>query len=235
MKKLEELCLELKNDIFSEIGENKNWDIIEYTMRFDPSGSGQGGIIILKNDKKEVERMSHKKWSDFWHTTKDLIDITKTNKVALTIYPSGEYESDFIWDNESHLGYLYDKVYNSLCFLAEELSYKITYTLCPETVILWEQTTLTLPFVKGKIQPLQIKVKTEKEIIEHFLLIKDITYEESPWLVEQFEDMYQLTNEGELKGKLSERWNTLVICWNLMERFDLEKHVKFEWLPENEV
>ena len=41
--------------------------------------------------------------------------------------------------------------------------------------------------------------------------------------------MHQLTNEGEFKGNLSEKWNTLVICWDLIERFDLEKHVSFEW------
>ena len=232
MKNLEELGLELKNDIFSEIRENKNWDVIEYTMRFDSSGSGQGGLIILFKNSKEIERVVHKKWSDFWYTTKDLINSKKINKGTLIIYPNGAYESSFIWDEEAHLSGLIGGVDSLLSYVCEELFSKIPTILPPHTVIDWREFTVIIPFIEGQIQPLQIRIKAGEAITALSILIEDIRYEKSLWLVAQFEEMYQLTNEGELKGILSEKWNTIIIR-NTVDGFDFDKGVSFEWKEEN--
>ena len=233
MNNIENFCIELKNDIFSEIGENKDWDTADYTMSFfGGAGNGSTGLIILKRDNQEVKRIRQKKSTYFWDAINLLIDRSKINKGILTIYPNGEYESSFIWDEEAHLSRLIGSVYALLSFVNEELTYRISKKF-PKTIILWNETVLTISFVKGKIQPLQTKIKTKEKIIEHSILIKDITYEETPELVAQFEEMYQLTNEGELKGKLSEKkWNTLV-CYNMIDPSNLEKNVKFEWREEN--
>ena len=123
-------------------------------------------------------------------------------------------------------------------FVFDELCYKITDTLLPDAVAHWNEVIVTIPFENGKIQPLSIKITTGEEITHHSLLIQNLTYEESPNLIKQFEDFYQLSNEGELKGKLSEKkWNTFVISFDTIVGFNWEKPfdkgVSFEWREEN--
>ena len=210
-----------------------NWDYIKcYFEVISYPGFNGGAIYLYKNDNTELLRFVLKNHIEIWSPIAEYMHIQKKNKYNLIIYPSGEYDSEFIWDEVAHLSYLEGGVYTLLSFVIEEFTLKISQQF-PNVDILWNETILTIPFVKGKIQPLQTKIKTKDKIIEHSILIKDITYEETPELVAQFEEMYQLTNEGELKGSLSEKWNTLVICWDLIERFDLEKHVSFEWREEN--
>ena len=161
-----------------------------------------------------------------------LLEVSKTKKInkgTLTIYPGGEYESSFIWDNEAHLGYLVDGIYSLIGTVYEELNYKIRELLPAGTPIDWRYISIIIPFIKGKIQPLEIIIKGEKIVILS-LLIENITYEETPEFVQWFEDVYQLTNEGELKGQLSEKWNKLHLVWTKETGLDLSKDVLFEWV-----
>ena len=162
----------------------------------------------------------------------------KSNKGTLTIYPNGDYESSFIWDEVAYVDYLIRGIRALLSFVYNEMCYKISDTLLPDAVIHWNQVVMTIPFKEGQIQPISIEVKTQEEITHHSILIQNLTNEESPWLIGQFADFYQLTNEGELKGKLSEKkWNTLVISFDTITGFNWEqpfdKGVSFEWREEN--
>lgn len=231
MQNIEEFCLELKNDIFSEIGENKNWDTAEYPMMFYVSGGGGGGLTILKKNGQETGRISQKKFGYFWEIIRSLIDPTKINKGMLTIYPNGEYESSFIWDEQAHLDYLILGVDASFSFIHEEIQLKIEDSLMPDTA--WESIVITIPVKSGKVQPLQLEINLGEEVSYHSLDIKNLTYDEKPYLAGWFEDIYHLTNEGELKEKLSPKWNTAVISFNAIDGFDFKSQVKFEWREEN--
>ena len=230
MKNLEEFCLELKNDILTEIGEDKNWDTADYTMKFY-GNSGEGGLTILKKDNQEVRRVRQERFLYFWDAINLLIDRSKVNKGTLTIYPSGEYESEFIWDNQAHLDYLVLDIDTFFSFLYDEVPLYLDRNYHNDT--LWDSIEIRISFQEGKIQPLKIVLKTGEITTDYAVLIQNITYDESIYLIKRFEDIYELTNNGELKGVLSPTWNTAIMRYQAIEYFDFKKQVSFEWREEN--
>ena len=226
---MNEFLSHLADDIKKEIGNYSDWDIAEYPIVIQKDMISSG-LIILKKQGEEISRISQKE--SFSKDIRRFFDPTKINKGTLTIYPNGEYESSFIWDEQAHLSNLVGGIQSFISFIIEELTYKILQQF-PNVGILWNESVLTVPFVKGKIQPLQTKIKTQEGSIEHSILVNNVTSDESPWLSEQFEDMYHMTNEGDLKGVLSGNWNVLTIRFDNITGFNFDRDVSFEWREEN--
>ena len=154
------------------------------------------------------------------------------NMGKITIYPSGEYESVFIWDEEADLDYLATRVRLLFDYIHEEMFFKIPNLLVGASSS-WEKAIITMPFKEGQIQPLNLEITCMGAIIHQTLLIQNVTYEESPNLIDQFSNIYQLTNEGKLKGTFVEKWNIIVFHIYADADFDFGKDVKFEWREEN--
>ncbi|MDJ1472533.1 hypothetical protein [Xanthocytophaga flava] len=152
---------------------------------------------------------------------------TRWNKGTITIYPDGRYESEFIWDQQAHIDFRMKDLRAAFSFLYSESDIKITDALLPGQE--WEKAVIIMPFVNGHILPLQIEVTTKHGIKQFSLLVQNLTYEEAPYLIKRFEDIYQLANEGELKQHFAPGWNTVVIYQNRLEFFDFEQHVKFDF------
>ena len=234
MKSLKELCLELKSNFLFEIGDNKNWDIAEFPMEFYASGGGAGGLFILKKGGQETGRISHKKFTDFFSALRKLTDPTKTNKGTLTIYPNGEYESSFIWDNAAYLEKLVFKAENLFSLLYYEISACPAFKNAEEEPISWQEATVSVSFKSGKVQGLNVTVTTATDETIHYSEAIEEAFGASEYQSSRgyYEETYQLMNEGELKA-LYPRWNIATIHIKYGVSFDFEKHVILEWREEN--
>ena len=231
MKNIEEFCLELKNDILKDIGDDRNWDTADYTMRFYGS-SGEGGLTILEKNNQEVRRIHQERFLYFWDTINLLIDRSKINKGTLTIYPNGEYESSFIWDEAAYLGNLRTNIDAMFAYI-----YHYTPIELENKGILvdvWDNINVTIPFKSGKIQLLNITIKEGENISYHPTLIENFSADTSFYMIEVFETAYQQMNEGKLKNVISPKWNTAIVNIDITSSsFDFKRDVSFEWREEN--
>ena len=159
----------------------------------------------------------------------------KTNKGTLTIYPSGEYESSFIWDNEAYLDELKKNTKNFFAFIHEEMQFCNVFMSNAEGFIIpWDSIITSIPFKSGKVQSLEIALKSEGNLSYHSVPIDDYYGEDTYQMPKKlYEDIYYLTNEGELKEKLSPKWNIVTIHIQKDIRFDFDRDVKFEWREKN--
>ena len=254
MNNIENFCVELKNDIFSEIGENKDWDTADYTMSFfGGDGNGSTGLIILKRDNQEVKRIRQKKSTYFWDAINLLIDRSIVNKGTLTIYPSGEYTSAFIWDNVAHLDYLetmsktwFRSFYEEAVYRVEDRVKKanipwdfetevvISFTdNLPNPVVFTTSDRLKMTFKLYLNQVWEYTKKTYASIFKSYdvaNLERDNAYN-----IEQ----YKMMQSEELRVRFP-RWNRATL-WidNILphtdsSRFD-PKSIKLEWIDENGV
>ena len=250
MKNLEEFSLELKNDILAEIGEDKNWDTATYGMKFYFSGGGEGGLIILKKNDQEIKRISQKRFGYFFDVLKNLIDPTKTNKGTLTIYPNGEYESSFIWDEVAHLGRLGQGVETWLSSVYQYACERIQDRCSQLSIDIPNEVEMSVSFDKlGVSQPAVFSTKDVPQMnfklhLEQIYGYYERPYEEEfaeydairepmendPWDCQIY---YQMTNEGELKGYYP-RWNKLIFSLNPNDQYSFsDEKLKFEWVEEN--
>ncbi|MDJ1472537.1 hypothetical protein QNI19_30135 [Cytophagaceae bacterium DM2B3-1] len=150
----------------------------------------------------------------------------QNNKGIITIYPDGRYESEFIWDQQAHIDFLLLDMATAFSFIYSESDIKITDLMIPEQE--WEKAVITILFVNGHILPLQIEVTTEQGIKQFSVPVQNLSYQEAPYLIKSFEDIYQLANEGELKQHFAPGWNTVIIYQDRQDRFNFEEHVHFE-------
>ncbi|MDJ1472542.1 hypothetical protein [Xanthocytophaga flava] len=153
-------------------------------------------------------------------------ELQKWNTATITIYPDGRYESEFIWDQQAHIDFLLLDMATAFSFIYSESDIKITDLMIPEQE--WEKAVITILFVNGHILPLQIEVTTEQGIKQFSVPVQNLSYQEAPYLIKSFEDIYQLANEGELKQHFAPGWNTVIIYQDRKDRFNFEEHVHFE-------
>ncbi len=154
----------------------------------------------------------------------------KTNKGTITIYPNGEYESSFIWDEAAYLEKLVFKAENLFSLLYYEISSCPAFYNTQEEQISWQEAIVTVLFKSGKVQPLNVEVKTAANEIIHYSEAIEEEFGESEYQSSRqyYEEMYHLMNEGKLKA-LYHRWNVATIHIKYGVRFDFEKHVILEW------
>lgn len=183
-------------------------------------------------------------------------ESTRWNKGILTIYSSGECESDFIWDNEVYLAYWEKNIKSWLSSNFEQVGYKIE-DKCIQLGIKWDfDVTVVISFTTGKTNPVLFIAPSKPEM--DFKLHLDQLWEyikgdyatafeewskirvEDPYkanVVLENEKMYHLMNYGELKDRF-QRWNKAtfvinkdIVVWNKLTFED----IKFEWIEEIKV
>ena len=174
------------------------------------------------------------------------------NKGTLTIYPSGEYLSEFIWDNEMYLSYCLADIENWLTSYFEQSAYRIE-DKCIQLGIKWDfDVKVVISFTSGKANPVLFVAANKPEI--NFKLYLDqlceciegdyieafeqwsITRVEDAYyvgLVLENEEMYHSMNYGELKGRF-QHWNSAAFIINKTNWQNLTfEDIKFEWKEEN--
>ena len=155
----------------------------------------------------------------------------------LTIYPNGKYESSFIWDNEAYLEEFKKDAKGLFNLIHQEIDNCDIFFDEEGSSIAWEEIMVIISFKSGKVEPLSIEIKLGENVIYHTEPIGD-EYGEYRYQVskQRYEDIYHLTNEGELKEKLSPKWNVATIHIKngaLRYNFDFDRDVSFEWREEN--
>ncbi len=159
---------------------------------------------------------------------------TRWNIWEFTLYPNGEYESSFTWDEEAYLEEFKKDAKGFFNLIHQEIDSCDIFFDEEGSSISWEEIMVIISFKSGKVEPLSIEIKSGENVIYHSEPIGD-EYGEYRYQVskQRYEDIYHLTNEGELKEKLSPKWNVATIHIKNGVRFDFEKHVIFEWREEN--
>lgn len=171
------------------------------------------------------------------------------NKGTLTIYPSGEYESSFIWDNEAYLGRLGQSVETWLSSVYQYACERIQDRCSELSIDIPNEVEMSVSFDKlGVSQPAMFYTKDvpqinfklhseqiygyyerpyEEEFTEYDTIREPI--ENDPW---DCQIHYQMTNEGELKGYYP-RWNKLIFSLNPNDQYSFSyEKLKFEWIED---
>ncbi len=247
---INEFISQLVDDIKKEIKNHTDWDIAEYPITIQKEMIASG-LIILKKQGIEIARVLQKE--SFSKGFRELFDSNKTNRGTLTIYPSGEYESSFIWDNVAHLDYLetmsktwFSSFYEEAVYRVEDRVKKanipwdfetevvISFTdNLPNPVVFTTSDRLKMTFKLYLNQVWEYTKKTYASIFKSYdvaNLERDNAYN-----IEQ----YKMMQSEELRVRFP-RWNraTLWIDNTLphtdSSRFD-PKSIKLEWIDENGV
>ncbi len=220
-------------DYSTMFGSKRNkYDLYKNDIKITPYINEKGEY---KSNETESAKKIDEKYIQMGMSTIDLRTLTnedtKYNIWEFTLYPSGLYESEFIWDNQAHSDYLVLDIDTFFSFLYDEVPLYLDRNYHNDT--LWDSIEIRISFQEGKIQPLKIVLKTGEITTDYAVLIQNITYDESIYLIKRFEDIYELTNNGELKGVLSPTWNTAIMRYQAIDYFDFKKQVSFEWREEN--
>ncbi len=174
----------------------------------------------------------------------------KTNKGTFTIYPSGEYESSFIWDEEAHLESLKQNVRLWFIYHFEQASLRFV-DKCDQSGIEWDfEANIIISFTAGKSNPVlfivpkhpEMNFKLHLDQLHHYIegdytsefedcSITRVTDTYQASLVVANEETYNLINEGELKGYFP-RWNRAIAILTPDKDISFED-IKFEWIEGN--
>lgn len=218
----------LKNIIVecSLIAQNTNLSKIVWDMPYITQGCYVRGFNQQnkETDSKEfnVTHIEHNIVDSFFTYANEI--EPKINKGKLTIYPSGEYLSEFIWDNEAHLQWLFNNIYTRKQKFVENI-----FTVFEEMENEFSYISVIIDIKKNKEIHLERKVKTANGEIKEMALDLEKRH------IEAILDFQLQTNEAEL-GEKAIKWNRAI--FNIpadIYSFDPDKDVSFEWLPENEV
>ena len=215
-----------------------------YTKCFNQNGEE----LIPLSDDLALGNINPKLFSNFYAFTQEMNKKQKINKGTLTIYPSGEYESLFIWDEEAHLGYLGGKVEGWLKRSFELSIYRIQ-DLDMFGIVGDYEVKIIISFSNGVSNPVLFilehnpamiyKMYLEqitffpdfggysKETFEAYAKERDINSD----LVAPDTNMYLMMNESELKGCYP-RWNVASLIIKPSSRINFQD-IKFEWVEEN--
>ncbi len=143
----------------------------------------------------------------------------KINKGMLTIYPNGEYESSFIWDEQADKEYRLTGLFGGLDYLGNTFFVEHFFLNKLEWENMAGNIVITI-HISTSIQTTAViesgDIKT-KEVIEF-----------PDYIEEGLKNIHYQTNEGDLKGMLSP-WNTIILCISNSDSFDVNRDVKFEW------
>ena len=212
-------------------------DNVIITPYLDETGnykSYQGKDNILMAQYAEFD--SEGDYNNFYSECQKDIS-TRWNIWEFVLYPSGEYESSFIWDNEAYLEEFKKDAKGFFNLIHQEIESCDAFFDADDSFIPWEDIIVIISFKSGKVEPLRIEIKSGENIIYHTEPIGD-EYGEYRYQVskQRYEDIYHLTNEGELKEKLSPKWNVATVHiknGTLRHNFDFDRDVSFEWREEN--
>jgi hypothetical protein len=190
--------------------------------------------IVSLSDDLALGNINPNLFSNFFILVEEIKKEQKINKGTLTIYPSGEYKSLFIWDKAADLEKLVFKAENLFSLLYYEISACPAFKNAEEEPISWQEAIVTVLFKSGKVQPLNVEVKTATNEIIYYSEAIEEEFGESEYQSSRqyYEETYYLMNEGELKA-LYPRWNVATIHIKYGVRFDFEKHIILEWREEN--
>ena len=148
--------------------------------------------------------------SNFFTLTEEINKERKINKGTLTIYPNGEYENAFIWDEQAHLGYLVDyHVADFFRWSHEQISDKLVETLLPD--VDWQKAEVTLSFKLGKVQPISIKAFVGDKTMDFVIEVNDIALSYWEGQEKAFEEMYILSQREDIKPLFQGEWNKAII------------------------
>ena len=179
-----------------------------YTKCFDENNEE----FISLSDDLALGNINPKLFSNFLIFIEESKKKQKTNKGTLTIYPNGEYESVFIWDESLEQERLLKSLRSHFTWLFIHSVYKIEDVFLPEQE--WGTAILTMEFKDGKIQPLQITILFEGKMLHFSCGIENIGLSEDYSLahnIKTYEDMYQLANQVDIKDKLFGSWTKVTI------------------------
>ena len=148
------------------------------------------------------------------------------NRGTITIYPSGEYESAFIWDEQAVQDVLISAIKMSFTTLYTNAIYKINEVFLPKKE--WQTATLVVEFVEGKIQPLQITIPFEGETLNFSVGIENIERTKKDTNISDYERDYSLSNQENIRDKLYGSWTkvTMILHQNIFGgKFNLENYI----------
>lgn len=179
--------------------------------------------------------------------------VLRWNKGTLAIYPNGEYESAFIWDNEAHLDYLETMSKTWFSSFYEEAVYRVEDRV-KKANIPWDfETEVVISFTDNLPNP--VAFTTSERLKMTFKLYLNQVWEytkktyasifksydvanlerDNAYNIEQ----YKMMQSEELRVRFP-RWNRATLWidntrpFPNSSRFD-PKSIKLEWIDENGV
>ena len=226
-------CAEICRISFQEYEWDKLIQILDYSTHFDSIRNkyelyknnqiitpylDETGNYKLFQGKHNIMLFQSEKWNsnnDFpiFHQECQKDISTRWNIWEFVLYPSGEYESSFIWDNEAYLEEGISTIKNSLAWFYVASINKIYDEFLPEEE--WETATLIMQFKEGKIQPLEMRIPFEGEILNFTFNIE--TIEEAiygvpnPMFIEQYEKMYKDAHQEDIKDSFFGDWTKVTM------------------------
>lgn len=148
------------------------------------------------------------------------------NRGTVTIYPSGEYESNFVWDEQAVQDVLISAIKKSFAALYTNAIYKINEVFLPKKE--WQTATLVVEFVEGKIQSLKISIPFEGETLNFSVGIENIERTKKDTNISDYELDYALSNQENIKDKLYGSWTkvTMILHQNIFGgKFNPENYI----------
>ncbi len=141
-------------------------------------------------------------------------ETTRWNKGTITIYPSGKYESEFIWDNETYLESLKTiRVNYFLLHLGSDFLYRETN----KHRSTW-QTATYKTIIKNDILLIEMVSLDNENVLIDVTVPSDIQ--------EYYVDMHDFTINGEVKS-LFKPWNGIIFQLSKTIHFSVDRDCTF--------
>jgi hypothetical protein len=153
---------------------------------------------------------------------------TRWNIWEFTLYPSGEYESSFIWDNEANLDILNEQVWAFLHYLGEYL--ENCFLDFPNIYPDWISSDVKLTSKSGKYFAEGIAINKTSQVPFNFALSDNFNADYFQMQVESLDKeldyLWKSTNTAELKERFKP-WNALILHLEYLRYFDAEIYTEF--------
>lgn len=204
----------------------------------------KGSLLLFQYSSLNTERF-HKFLAE---CQKDI--STRWNIWEFTLYPSGEYESSFIWDEQAYLDSLMQNARLWFTYYFEKAGLRLVDKLDQSGIEFDFEIGVTISFTNGKSNPVlfvflnhpEINFKLHLEQLPDYIegnhkeafekrSLTRITDKDQASLVSENEQMYHLMNDGELKN-MFKRWNKATAIINPDKDISFED-IQFEWVEEN--
>jgi hypothetical protein len=217
---------ELEKVIISKtVSDYKNFDKVTITMRdikfvIDYEGKQVPSYILqsIYYDKdnniiNKETKLNHLIYDDIKILISEISKKQKINFGTFTIYPNGQYESEFIWDEEADRQYRFTSVWQAIHYLGHDFFHDYLQSDFPE----WSFALVVICIGTSIQTTLSIDTRIEKKETA-----MDLPYE----IQEGLQRMHHQTNEGDFKGMI-EPWNTLELRIDKLKGFDFDQDVSF--------
>ena len=240
-------------DYSTMFGSKRNkYDLYKNGIKITPYINEKGEY---KSNETESAKKIDEKYIQMGMSTVDLRtltnDDTKYNIWEFTLYPSGEYKSNFIWENNAYLEKLAKSVRTWLSSIYQYACERIQDRCSQLSIDIPNEVEMNVSFNKlGVSQPVVFSTKDASQMNFKLHLEQIYDYCERPYeeefaeydavrkhtegdVISEGMQNYQKTNEGELKGYYP-RWNKLIFNLNPKDQYSFSyEKLKFEWVEEN--